>query len=192
MNNLFSFLNPLFNYIDGGKLFRQPFQLFYYLIGIVLALVQLYGIVKVFEIVEYLKGIAYLYAFLMSIVLIVSAFITIVFWIRRAQAINIDVPEDARFLAIPTVGGLIITIGEYLGIVGSFVTFCMGILSAIILPFAYKYGGGEVFLSGICLAVGGVIVSYIVLICMRLIGEQILAIGNIANDTREIVNNTRK
>lgn len=187
---MFKSLNPLFNYLDGGKLFSQPFRILYYAIGVLTCLSCLAGIAEAFDYIKYMKGIAYVFAVLISIVLIGAAVFSLLYWFRRASEVNSDVPENARFLAIPAVGGLVITFAEWLGIITAAVGVCVGILTAIILPFAVSYGGGEVFLSGLGLAVGAAIGGYIIIVLGRLLGEQILAIGAIANDTRAIARNT--
>ena len=187
---MFNFLDPLFKYLDGGKLFRQPFQILYYVIGVLACLGTLYCIVKFFDTVSWMKGIAYLYAVLMAIVCIATAVFTLLYWFRRAKEVSCDVPENARFLAIPAVGGFIITFAEWFGLVLAVICVCGGILSALILPLAVDYLAGQMFLSGLGMAVGGGILGYIIIILGRLFGEQILAIGAIANDARTIAKNT--
>lgn len=189
---MFKFLDPLFKYLDGGKLFRQPFQILYYVIGVLGCFGTLYYIVQVFDMVSYMKGVAYLYAVLMAIVCIAAAVFTLVYWFRRAKEVNCDVPDNARFLAIPAVGGFVITFAEWFGIVLAGIVVCGGILSALILPLAVDYEAGKVFLYGLAMAVGGGILGYIIIILGRLFGEQILAIGAIANDARTIAKNTSR
>lgn len=189
MKQVLSILDPVLNYINDGKLFRQPFQVFYYLIGIACGLGCIYYIKYVFDMISYMKGIAYLYAVLVSLVLLATAALSVIYWFRKAADVNREVPENARFMAIPAVAGFIITLGEWAGLVGAAITFCVGILTAIILPMAVDYKAGEMFSVGLAIAIVGPIVSYVTLIVYRFIGEMILAVGNIANDTRKIAEN---
>ena len=186
MNQIMSILDPVFRYIDSGKLFRLPFQILYYLIGVLCAIGSIWGIARVFELAKYMEGIAYLYAILATVVFLIAGALSVIYWFRKAKFVNWDVPENARFLAIPSVAGLIITFGEWLGLVGAFVMFCLGMLTAVILPFAVRYNPGGEFLAGLGMAILGPIFSYIALVFYRFIGEMILAVGNIANDTRRI------
>ena len=57
MDKVLSILEPLFNYIDGGKLFRQPFRILYYVLGVVFGLGIIYGVTKyTLDTLHYLKG----------------------------------------------------------------------------------------------------------------------------------------
>lgn len=187
----FSFLEPLFKYIDSGKLFRQPLQFIYYAIGILVALYVLYRLADVYDMASYIGGVYYLYAVLMTLVAIAAAIFTVLFWFRRSGDLIKDMPENARFQAIPAVSNLVITAGEWFGLVGAGVTFCAGIFGAILLPWN-SYNVGEAILDMLAIAVIGPIVSYLLLLLFRLIGEQILALGVIANKTNRIAHNTEK
>lgn len=183
---MFSFLNPLFDYFDSGKLFRHPFKLFYWIIGIFFCLFCLYGIAFVFDYIKYMSGFAYVWAILMTIILLVLAVITLAFWFKRASQLNEEAAVNARFQAIPAVGVLIINISQWFCIVGTIICVFGGILGAIILSLSVDYGAGSIFWGGIATAIFGTLGVYLFMLLIRLLGEQILAIGSIANDTRKI------
>lgn len=189
--NTFSFLDPLFRYIDSGKLFRQPLQFLYYAFGVLMALLCIYGLVELYDKFRYADGIIYVYLILMTIVCVALAVFTVIFWFRRAGDLIKDMPENARFQAIPAVSNFLITWGEWIGIVGAVFTFCAFILSAIILSWS-NYHAGEAFLSSLGGAIVGPVIFYLILLFFRLIGEQILAIGVIANNVKRIAHNTDK
>lgn len=186
------FFGPFFDYIDSGKLFRQPFQFLYYLIGVLLALVILFRIADLYDGASYMGGVYYVFCVLMTLVLLAMTFFTVVYWFRRASTLIDDMPEKARFQAIPAVSNLIITFGEWLGLFAGVVTFFAGLFGAILLPWGNNYYIGFSFLQFLGVMVVGPIVSYLVLIILRLVGEQILAIGVIANNTRRIAKNTER
>ena len=191
MDKVLSILEPLFNYIDGGKLFRQPFRILYYVLGVVFGLGIIYGVTKyTLDTIHYLNGGAYVFAILMILVVIASGVFTIIYWFKRAKLVGVDIPENARFLAIPAISGFVIVFGEWLGLMIGVIGVCFGVLSAILLPITGN--GAEFFLTGLLMAVGAAIVGFINILFWRLIGEQILAIGSIANDCAEIRKNTAK
>ena len=182
-------LDSMFRYIDSGRLFRQPFQILYYVFGVLMALFSLYSLSYWYDLSEYAGGVMYVYMFLMGLVVIAIAAFTVIFWFRRAGDLINDMPNNARFQAIPAVSNLLITFGEWLGICGAIVTFSGGILGALLLSWD-AYDSGDAFLGFLAMAVIGVIICYLILVFFRLIGEQILAIGVIANNTRKIMHNT--
>lgn len=186
----FSFLNPLFNYIDGGKLFRQPFQILYYIIGIANALLMVFAMSGVIDMYRYYSGAIYVLFFFMGLVSLALAAFSVLYWFRRAAELKEHLKDGERFQAIPAVANLIIAGGEWFGITAAVFTFCLGIIGAIVIPLAVDYGAGASFLGAISIAIVGPIVSYILLILSRLFGEQILAIGVIANNTTRIARNT--
>lgn len=186
MDKYFSFFNPVFDYLDSGKLFRQPFRILYYIIGLTIALGCLFSIGLVFDFIKDFNAAAYIYAVVGVMVLVASAVFSFIYWWKRAQDINTDVSQKSRFQAIPAVSGLIINLGEWIGVVGAAITFVMGVVGAVILPMAEKYGNSHIFWKFIMIAVLGPIVAYIFWVIFRLIGEQILAIGTIASETRKI------
>lgn len=185
-----SFFDPVFNYVDSGKLFRQPFMWLYYIIGILEFVGCIWAITYVFDYIRYLNGGAYVFAILMVIACLAAGIFSLFFWFKRTKKIKENVPEHARFLAIPAVSTFIIHCGECNGIVVGFLGFCFGIFAAILLPITGN--GGDFFLIGICIAIVSLIVGYLIILFNRLLGESIFAIGAIANDVHHIKKNTNQ
>lgn len=189
---LLSFLNPIFNYVDEGRLFRQPFMILYIAIGFITFCVACWMVKKALEFTEAFGGAAYVWFALMIVVLLAAGIFSFLYWLRRAFDVKKYIPEGAKFQAIPAVSNLVITFGEWLGLTACFVCVCGGILGAIILPFSKYVDGSEMFIMCLGYAVGSIIVSYLWIVFFRLIGETIFAIGSIANDCQQINHNTRK
>lgn len=190
MDKILSILEPLFKYIDGGKMFKQPFKVLYYVFGVLTCLGCLYFITQVFDMVKALNGGAYVWAILMLVVLLAAGVFSLIYWFKRAKLVGCDIPENTRFLAIPAVAGLTITFGEWMGLVVMFVGGLWGLLFAILMPITGN--GADAFLVGLAITAGSIIGGYLTIIFFRLLGEQILAIGAIANDTSVIAKNTKK
>lgn len=181
----FKFLDPFFQYIEGDKLYRQPFKILYYAIGVLGCFGALYYLSKIFDFVSLLKGVAYLYAILMVVVFLAAAVFTLFFWARRASEVNTDENYKSRFISLPVVGRFIRSFSEWFGIVLAGVGSSAGILAALILPLAVERGGGEIFKDGLIFAIVAAVVGFLTLVFGRASGEKLIAIGAIADESNK-------
>lgn len=176
----FNLLDPVLNYIDSGKILRQPFMWFYYLLGVLAALLCFYGVVQVCDAFKYMNGMGTLGLILAIIVLIAMALYSIIYWFKRASNVNGDVPVGARFTAIPAIANFIRCLGEWWGIAfgvgGAVICLFLGIFAA------KYYGGGQLFLGILICPIMG----YVTLVFFRFLSESLLAIASIANDVHEL------
>lgn len=185
-----SFLDPIFNYLDSGKLMRQPFKFLYYALGIISAIIFLFYIKNLYELTEFMNFLGTVWSIFMTIIVLLAAIFSCMFWFKRASNLDDYIPRNARFLAIPAVSHLIINLGEWVLIILGPTSFIFGLTAALIFPIASEAGGSFFFKQFMIVAVGSLVGSYIIMLICRLIGENLLAVANIANNTKKIVENT--
>lgn len=176
-------LNPLFDYLDSGKLFRQPMAVLYYILGIVLGIACLVPLAKFWEEAKWIEGMYYVYAVYLTLIFLALGVFTVLFWFRRAGELKQDAPVGARFVAIPVVTNFFKVIGEWLGFVIAIGCAAAGV--GMILFASFEIGSTAV-LSGLAAIVGGVIGGYLTIVFFRFMAELYFAIASIANDTRKI------
>ncbi|MDE5607669.1 MAG: hypothetical protein K2I64_01900 [Muribaculaceae bacterium] len=188
MEQITKYLNPVFNFLDSGKLFKQPLMYLYYAIGVALCVFGIVKIVDNFDSFSYMSGASKFYTIMMVLVLLAACVFSLMFWFRRAGDLKNERFDETRFIAIPVVASLIRTIGEYLGLLIAYLGVCSGILTIVILVFdspeAFKLGLIELF--------GGAILGYLIIVFLRYSAELILAIAAIANNTKDAVEVLKK
>lgn len=186
------FLNPLFNYLDSGKLFKQPLMLLYYVIGVALSVYGFVKIVELFDSFSLVEGIYKFYFTLIAIVLLVACAFTLMFWFHRAGDLMKERFEDTHFVAIPVVASLLRTFGEYLGLLLAYLGVTIGALTIVILVFADEGGGKDALKSGLIYIFGGPIVGYLSIVFFRYSAELIMALAAIANNTKDTLEELKK
>ncbi|MBD5214059.1 MAG: hypothetical protein HDS75_04460 [Bacteroidales bacterium] len=188
MDKFTKLINPLFSFLDSGKLFKQPLMYLYYALGVAMCLLGIYFIVDNFDSFSYMPGAVKFYTIMMMLVLLAACVFSLMFWFHRANDLKNERFDETRFIAIPVVASLIRSIGEFLGLVLAYLGVCSGILTILILSFedstAIGLGLGELF--------GGAIAGYLLLVFFRYSAELILAIAAIANNTKDAVDELRK
>lgn len=184
MTSIIAILKPLFDYIDSGKLFRQPIQWLYYALGVVFAIFMLYSI-SLTSYMFKIGGIAIVVAVFIIILMIALSAFSVLYWFKRGNDVSIDTPKGARFVAIPVIANIVRCFGEYVGIVMAVSGVFIGVFAGIFWLFSKELQ----YIMGICpfiLIVVGPVVGYLHLLFNRFISEMMLAIASIANDTHEL------
>ncbi len=183
MSSILAILKPMFDYIDSGKLFRQPIQWLYYILGVIFAIFMLYSISyssKMFDI----GGAAMVVAIFVIILQIALAAFSVLYWIKRGNDMATDTAVGARFVAIPAIANIVRCFGEFAGIVIAI----FGVYFGVIAGFFWLFSREMQYLVEcpfIAVLVGPV-VGYIILLLNRFFAESMLAIASIANDTHEL------
>lgn len=188
MEQFTKFLNPVFNFLDSGKLFKQPLMYLYYAIGAALCVFGFIKIIENFDGFSYYPGAYKFFIILMMFVLLAACVFTLLFWFRRANDLKKERFEDTRFIAIPVVASILRTFGEYLGILVAYLAVCYGVLSCLILSFE----GVEYLKVGLISIFGGAIAGYMIVVFFRYSAELILALAAIANNTKDTVEALKK
>lgn len=182
MSSILAILKPMFDYIDSGKLFRQPIQWLYYVLGVIFAIALLASISRTAEFFD-LGGTMVVVAVLVIILQIALAAFSVLFWIKRGDDMAHDTAVGARFVAIPAVANIIRCFGEFAGIVIAIFGIYVGVIAGIFWLFSsWRDYVGCPFL----IAIGGPVVGYLILLINRFFAESMLAIASIANDTHEL------
>lgn len=184
MEFITKYLNPLFEYLESGKLFRQPLMFLYYLIGIAACIGGIYKISEIFDGFDYMRGTYKVFIILEMLVLVALSLFSLLFWFHRAGAVKNDRFENTRFLAIPVVANLLRSFGEWLGFVLAIAGACTGVLTILLLT---SQGGGVAFRQGVVMLVGGPLMGYIILVLFRYVSEMSLTYAEIANNTKDMV-----
>lgn len=182
MEQITKFLNPLFSYLESGKLFRQPLVWLYYLIGVASCIAGIKLIIDQFDGFSYhLVGAEKVYAILMAIVLLALCIFSLLFWFRRAVDLKDVYKDGSDWIAMPIVANLVRTFGEWLGFVLGIFCVCGGVLTIIFLS------ANQGILPGLVMLVGGAIVGYLIILLSRYAAEMIMVRVAIANNTKNTV-----
>lgn len=196
-NRLFAFFDSLWDYIDSGKFYRNPFSLVYIAIAslnLLFPIHVIYTIIRsgVFEYISGGKVFAFIFIFFLLIFLGLMSFHL---WINRQQKIQEYFGNDNEFIVIPIVSHFIQTLGEWLG-------FYLGIggcvISLVFVIFGFnEYIIGEA-LGNSLLPMGTSLVTviiypimgFLIVVAGRLIAELYKVLTSIANNTKKIVENS--
>lgn len=172
-----SLLDPMFNYIDNGRLFRQPFMWLYYLLGVLFAIGIFIGIIELFGDMKRMDASGKFGIILDAIIMLAACVFSVIYWFKRAPEVGKIVKPGSRFVAIPAVANLIRCLGEYTGIligVGGFLLMLIAVLTEEYLGFSF----GHILLVPV--------VGFIIVVISRCVSESMLAMVSIANDTHEL------
>lgn len=183
MDNFFNILDPMFKYIDKGKLFRQPFMWLYYLLGVVTAIMCLYRLGDIFDAFKYTKGSVTVFLILLIPLIFVIAIFSVLYWFKRATQVNANMPANSRFFAIPAVANLIRCLGEWAGIVVACAGAYMSLFGSILAQNSFIGNYASYGFIGVVICP---IVGYIIIVLTRFLSESTLALASIANDTHEL------
>lgn len=187
--NFFNLFDPVANYIDSGRVFRQPLQWLYYLIGGLCGILPLYAIYYIIDsrILKYAPGSVIFAVLLIWIILVVTCAVSLLLWFNRAKKLPSLLTDNSKFVAVPAIANLIQTFGEWIGIATALFGFPSCLIAAL---FASNYGIPYVSELGVAGAFECVIVGYIYLIISRYLAELILSIAEIANNSKKIADNS--
>ena len=117
MNKFLTFFNPVFAYIDTGKIFRKPFVWLYALIALFNALLPfiiLYGIIDR-GLFTYLDGGQIFGVILLWLVIVAAAWFSVLLWWNRMAKVSGLTRDNDDFVATPVIAHLLQTFGEWLG-----------------------------------------------------------------------------
>ena len=115
-NKLFAFLDKVWNYIDNGKFYREPFRWLYAVIAALNLLFPLYVIYMAnSRILKFLSGGEVFACVLIFLLFIFLGIMSAHLWFNRQKKVKEYLQEDNDFVAIPVVSHFIQTLGEWLG-----------------------------------------------------------------------------
>lgn len=196
-NRLFAFFDSLWDYIDNGKFYRNPFRLLYIAIASLNLLFPIHVIYTTVKsgVLEYISGIkvfAFIFIFFLMVFL---AFMSFHLWINRQKKIKEHFGNDNEYIVIPIVSHFIQTLGEWLG-------FYFGIGGCVISLVFVIFGFNDYIIgeavgnsllpmgTGLVTVVIYPIMGFLIVVAGRLIAEIFRVLTSIANNTKKIVENS--
>ncbi|MDR2359610.1 MAG: hypothetical protein LBD87_07440 [Prevotellaceae bacterium] len=193
MNKFLTFFNPVFAYIDTGKIFRKPFGWLYGLIALFNALLPfiiLYWMID-YNLFTYLDGGQIFGLVLLWLVIVAAAWFSVLLWWNRMAKVTKLTADTDDFVVTPAFAHLLQTFGEWLGcyvaIVGALSALLTWIfIDATVVELLFSQMGlGGVFSRGITGIIIAPIYGFLILIVFRFAAEISRALASIANNTKK-------
>ncbi|MEM5948616.1 hypothetical protein WKV44_08680 [Spirochaetia bacterium 38H-sp] len=190
MDKFFNFIKPYLDFIDSGKLYREPFSWIYIVISVLNLVLPLYMLISSVINGVFAAGFNFAIAFLLVwIVIAFTGWLGFQLWWNRSKRVIAISEEGADFVATPVFAHFIQTFGEWAGtclaIVGFFATVIFNIFfGKDAFWFASMIGLGA-FQGGWINLVFLPILGFFIIIFSRFIAESARALAAIANNTRK-------
>ncbi len=183
----FTFLKPYLDYIDAGKLFKQPFRVLYLVIAVALLLFPVYLLCAAIadKMFSYMSG-GQIFVFLILWLIIAAAgWLSFQLWFNRSKKLQETSNMGDDFIATPVLTHFIQTWGEwlgsYVGIVGFLVTL-FNLLAKGAGEYLFPIGGPIGSWQGL---IAFPVAGLLIVIVFRCIAELIRALVAIANNTKK-------
>ncbi len=187
-NKFFTFIKPYLNFIDTGKIFRNPFSWLYYAGAVVSILTPLYVMYLAIDNSIFSSPAKFVIAFILIwLLLCVSSWIIFQIWWDRKDKVLASTKEDDKFVAIPVFAHFTQTLGEVYGSLIAILGFGFSLIALVFLGSDAGFLANQIGLGFINPGVAGLIISpitgFIILVVARVISELIRALAEIANNT---------
>lgn len=191
MNSIFfNFLKPYLNYIDEGKIYREPFNWLYSILAVLNLIFPLYVLYLAIDNNIFDAGAKFIIVFLLIwIVIAFAGWIGFqIWWDRKNRVASISSDKD-EFVATPVFSHFIQTSGEWLGTWIAIVGFGTAVLTTIFLGDEARFfvnATGIGFLGTGFIAIFLMpIYGFLIIIASRFLSELFRAIAAIANNTKK-------
>lgn len=191
MNSIFfNFLKPYLNYIDEGKIYREPFNWLYSILAVLNLIFPLYVLYLAIDNNIFDAGAKFIIVFLLIwIVIAFAGWIGFqIWWDRKNRVTDISSDKD-EFVATPVFSHFIQTSGEWLGTWIAIVGFGTAVLTTIFLGDEARFfvnATGIGFLGTGFIAIFLMpIYGFLIIIASRFLSELFRAIAAIANNTKK-------
>ncbi|NDV57275.1 hypothetical protein [Bacteroides sp. 519] len=187
-NIFLSFFKPVFDYIDSGALFRDPFKWLY---GGAAILNLLFPFLIFFSFIDtglFSNGAKFAtFAVLVTLTLIAAGWFSFqLWWNRMYKVVKITTPSD-DFALTPVFAHLIQTSGEWLGCYVGIVGTLSSLFSTIFLSGEGGFSGSP--LGFMDLSAAGIIImpitGFFIICVFRFFAEMARALVCIANNTKK-------
>lgn len=188
-NKFFTMIKPYLNYIDEGKLYKQPFRILYQVIAVVMLLVPFALLYQLIDMGIFKHGTAGMIVAFILIWLVVAAagWFSFQLWWERAGQLSQTSQQGDDFVATPVVSNLLQTFGEWLGSYMAVVGFLATLIAMIFMGNTAGLGvipgisGG----NGLWGLISFPIAGFITIVVFRWLAEMMRALVAIANNTRK-------
>lgn len=191
-DKFFAFLASVWEYIDRGAFFREPFKWLYVTISLLNLLFPPYVIYSVIDsgVFRFMSGgevIACILVFLLFIFLGIMSFSL---WMDRQKKVKYTFDDNNDFVAIPVVSHFIQTLGEWIGFyigVGGCVASLLFVVFGLGDTFEQLLGNGMLPMgTGLLMVVVYPVLGYLIVVSGRLMAELYRALASIANNTKSM------
>jgi hypothetical protein len=187
-NKFFTFIKPYLNFIDTGKIFRNPISWLYYAGAAVSILTPLYVMYLAIDNKIFSAPAKFIIAFILIwFLLCVASWIIFQIWWDRKDKVLASTSENDKFVAIPVFAHFVQTLGEVYGSLIAILGFGFSLISLVLLGSDAAVLANQIGLGFINPGVAGLIISpitgFIMLVVARVISELIRALADIANNT---------
>lgn len=185
-NKFFTFVKPYLNYIDSGKLYKQPFRILYQVIAILMLLVPFVVLYQLIDtgLFKFGTGGMICGALLIWLIIAAAGWLSFQLWWNRAAQLKMTSVEGDDFVATPVLSNLLQTFGEWLGSYIAIVGFLATLLALIfmggnlsVIPGWGGYGALGLILFPIY--------GFVIIVVFRWMAEMMRALVAIANNTRK-------
>lgn len=183
LKKICNFGDSCIDYVDSGKFFRHPVKILYYLLSIVTLILPIATLINLIDIWDWISAEYIIMHFIYIFIGLFIAICSFYLWVKRAKALNFDITDNSRFIAIPLLANILQTIGEW-----AFITIGIGGFLIALISMFFEINN----IIGIGAVIAMPISGYLTCLFMRYLAETIKAIANIANNTDTISKNLNK
>lgn len=188
-NKFFTLIKPYLDYIDAGKLYKQPFRILYQVIAILMLIFPFGLLYKLIDTGIFKYGTAGMILGFILIWLIIAGagWFSFQLWWNRAGQITQTSQVGDDFVATPVLSNLVQTFGEWLGSYIAVVGFLSTLIAMIFMGDTSSLGvipgigGGNGLLGLLYFPIAG----FIIIVVFRWLAELMRALVAIANNTRK-------
>lgn len=186
-SKFFTFIQPYLNYIDGGKLYKQPFRILYQVIAVLMLLFPFFFLYQLIDsgLMDGAPANIVVAAILIWIIIDVAGWLSFQLWWMRALQLNQTSREGDDFIATPVLSNLLQTLGEWLGSYMAIVGFLITLIGLIFMGEAMSIVNLIVPVMGGWGLIYFPVAGFIIIVIFRGIAEMIRALVAIANNTRK-------
>ncbi len=183
---LFTYIKPYLDYIDAGKLYKQPFCILYRVIAVLMGLFPLYLLYAAIDMGIFSTGAKMIIAFILIwVVLAAAGCLSFQLWWDRSNKVQQTSSAGDDFTATPVGSHLIQTGGEWLGSYMAVVGFCVSLIGWIFLGSGMSIPGIPALNMGLMGLVYFPIAGFLTIVASRFVAELCRALVAIANNTRK-------
>lgn len=188
-NKFFTLIKPYLNYIDEGRLYKQPFRILYQVIAVLMLLAPFALLYQLIETGIFKYGTAGMIVAFILIWLVVAAagWFSFQLWWERAGQLSRTSQVGDDFVATPVVSNLLQTFGEWLGSYMAVVGFLSTLIAMIFMGSTSDLGviPGIGARNGLMGLIYFPVAGFIIIVVFRWLAETMRALVAIANNTRK-------
>ena len=184
MNKFTDFISPVLKTVDNGDFFKKPMTWVYYLISFLNLLIPLFVLYHAIEVGIFSGGAKWVFGFILTWLFLAAAcWVGFQIWWDRKDKVQESSKKDDRFASTPVFSHFLQTFGEWLGSFFAIAGFGSALIGAIFLS-GGSIPGLDMFTGSWINIIIYPIVGYLIVVIFRFIAEQVRALVEIANNTR--------